>query len=346
MTNRLELNWKVDGFIDEQRYYCSETPIDPENLPTPTAVLPGDVFTYTDNSNLDMGKKYHVRVSSVKNSVEKISNEKVILFGEAWTPNNLTNKAKLWLSPENVITDNSNRISQAIDLSGSGYDFTQSANSFKPLLQNDPVLNQKVFKFDGVDDHLINVEAQNISRNVDKLWVFAIHKRADIVLSTNCIFRYSIGLSTSNAGRFAAYAGTNQSGNQNSPGIGTRRLDADSISSLYGVEDVGTDWSITIFYRDYSTAESIVNVNGTVQSLIIGTTGNTSNTVASNKPACFGSERAEAGFLSGSVAELLSGNTALTQENIDSLFGWAAHKYGLTGNLPADHPYKILVPTI
>lgn len=27
MTNRLEINWKLDGDIDEQRYYCSETPI-------------------------------------------------------------------------------------------------------------------------------------------------------------------------------------------------------------------------------------------------------------------------------------------------------------------------------
>ncbi|MBI1453695.1 hypothetical protein IL972_17540, partial [Acinetobacter sp. FL51] len=48
LTNRLELNWKLDGFVDEQRYYCSETPIDPENLPVPKAVLAGDVRTYVD----------------------------------------------------------------------------------------------------------------------------------------------------------------------------------------------------------------------------------------------------------------------------------------------------------
>ena len=37
MTNRLELNWELDGVVDEQRYYCSETPIDPLNLPVPKA---------------------------------------------------------------------------------------------------------------------------------------------------------------------------------------------------------------------------------------------------------------------------------------------------------------------
>ena len=48
MTNRLELSWKLDGFVDEQRYYCSETPIDVNNLPTPKVVLAGDIRTYID----------------------------------------------------------------------------------------------------------------------------------------------------------------------------------------------------------------------------------------------------------------------------------------------------------
>ncbi len=48
MTNRLELNWKLDGFADEQRYYCSESPIDINNLPLPKAVIAGNVRTYVD----------------------------------------------------------------------------------------------------------------------------------------------------------------------------------------------------------------------------------------------------------------------------------------------------------
>lgn len=73
-TNRLELNWKVDGFVDEQRYYCSETPLDFENLPTPKAVLAGDVREYVDTT-IEMNKTYYVCVSSVKNGVEKLSSE-------------------------------------------------------------------------------------------------------------------------------------------------------------------------------------------------------------------------------------------------------------------------------
>lgn len=73
-TNRLELNWNLDGFVDEQRYYCSEMPIDPENLPLPKAVFAGDARTYVDTA-VEVGKTYFVRVSTVRNGVEKLSDQ-------------------------------------------------------------------------------------------------------------------------------------------------------------------------------------------------------------------------------------------------------------------------------
>ena len=77
MTNRLELNWSLDGTVDEQRYYCSETPIDSENLPVPKAVLVGNIRAYTDFA-ITEGSEYYVCVGSVKNGVEKISEQKVV----------------------------------------------------------------------------------------------------------------------------------------------------------------------------------------------------------------------------------------------------------------------------
>ena len=72
MTNRLELNWKLDGFVDEQRYYCSETPIDVNNLPAPKAILLSGDRSYTD-TDIEVGKTYYVAVASVRDGVEKIS---------------------------------------------------------------------------------------------------------------------------------------------------------------------------------------------------------------------------------------------------------------------------------
>ena len=86
MTNRLELNWKLDGFVDEQHYYCSENSIDLENLPAPKAVLAGDERTYVD-TDVEIGKTYYVRVGSVKNGVEKISSEVSIEVGDKYFSN-------------------------------------------------------------------------------------------------------------------------------------------------------------------------------------------------------------------------------------------------------------------
>lgn len=80
MTNRLELNWKLDGFVDEQRYYCSETPIDTENLPVPKAIIVGDARTYTDTA-IDVDKTYYVAVGSVRGGIEKVSQELKVFAG-------------------------------------------------------------------------------------------------------------------------------------------------------------------------------------------------------------------------------------------------------------------------
>ena len=74
MANRLELNWKLEGGVDEQRYYCSETPINIENPPTPKKILSVDVRSYVD-TDIDYNQTYFVRVSSVKNGIEKFSDE-------------------------------------------------------------------------------------------------------------------------------------------------------------------------------------------------------------------------------------------------------------------------------
>lgn len=78
MTNRLELNWNADGFFDEQRYYCSTSTIDVNALPSPKAVLANDVRTYVD-TEITAGQTYYVRVSTVKNGVEKVSAETRII---------------------------------------------------------------------------------------------------------------------------------------------------------------------------------------------------------------------------------------------------------------------------
>lgn len=109
MTDRLELSWKLDGFVDEQRYYCSETPINVNSLPTPKAILAGDVRAYVD-TNIEIGKMYRVCIGSVKNGVEKMSDIKIVRAGgdEHWA------SVVSLLRFENGIIDETGRIWSAI----------------------------------------------------------------------------------------------------------------------------------------------------------------------------------------------------------------------------------------
>lgn len=77
MTNRLELNWMLDGFVQELRYYFSESTIDVNNPPAAKLVLGGDVRSYVDY-DIESGKTYYVRIGAVKNGIEKISDQTIV----------------------------------------------------------------------------------------------------------------------------------------------------------------------------------------------------------------------------------------------------------------------------
>ncbi|MEG2807541.1 MAG: hypothetical protein RR932_06125 [Acinetobacter sp.] len=75
-NNALEIEWDFEN-VTKHNYYCSETPIDSENLPVPKVILDGETRSYID-TDVEVGRTYYVRVGSVKNGVEKISEEQSV----------------------------------------------------------------------------------------------------------------------------------------------------------------------------------------------------------------------------------------------------------------------------
>lgn len=342
MTNRLELNWKLDGFVDEQRYYCSETPIDPLNLPAPKDVLAGDVRTYTD-VDIDVGKTYYICIGAVKNGVEKLSDEKLILAGIAWEPNDLATKPKLHGTMSVLNVDSENRISRLIDQSGNGNHFDQTVNNLKPILINDEIL------FDGLDDYLIGVSSTlSMLNNASNAWLFTVVRRT--FLDSNNIDRtiFNIHRSTSHAVRFNAQLNSSESTLPNVINFGTRRLDSDAFINLFATTPSSADYQIILFKADYASGVKEIYVNGVLNATQAVSTGTISNTNAIRVPSIgaffTGSEYARHSNMG--VKSITIGTSPLTLLDRQKLEGWAAHKYGLKANLPPDHPYKVLVPTI
>jgi hypothetical protein len=48
--------------------------------------------------------------------------------------------------------------------------------------------------------------------------------------------------------------------------------------------------------------------------------------------------------LNGFIAEMVIATTALSVDDRQRLEGYLAHKWGLTANLPPEHPYKTTPP--
>ncbi len=337
MTNHLELNWKLDGFVDEQHYYCSETSIDPNNLPTAKAILAGDARSYVDTA-IELGKTYHVVVGSVKNGVEKLSSEIEVLAGIPWTPASLLTLTTL--IADNSIIDSFGRISQITDTSGNARHAVQTSDARKPTLTS--INSQKALQFDGSDDFLWISDTSYLKAQ-NSLWVFWVGEPVFKTAYTSVFY----ALYRQNGG-----SKLNFSLNNGKPAFGGRRVVSDSYAQVASTENISAKASINFGQRDFTTKTAILFNDGLQTSINnnVGTAGAADSlelygsVLGAYVTALDGSNFSEAYI--GKLGCVIVGSGILSEVNRQKLEGWAAHKYGLTANLPAGHPYKILVPII
>lgn len=250
---------------------------------TPVAIATGLNSKNHAVSDLTKGKKYLFSVGVVRNGLEKISNEKLILAGIAWTPSNLTNTPKIWLDSDNVLTSGS-QITQATDLSGNNYHFTQSTAQYRPTVEFDSSINHNTIKFDGLDDDLRNLQAQAVARNVSKFWTLVIYKKrsTDSIAQTKTILQTNRGDAATGNARLGIYAGFNTVANASS--IYVRPSDSASNSTSITGSVKSQEW--TILFTEWDGAAQKINLSqdGIFTSYnatgIASTTSNTQPTVA------------------------------------------------------------------
>lgn len=239
MTNRLELNWDLDGFVDEQRYYCSETPIDLENLPAPKAVLAGDLRTYTDAA-IELDKTYSIAVSAVKNGVEKLSIVvSISTAGLSQTLKNLfsTNEKGLAYNFQDIstmwqdtagtvpVTTVDQLVARIDDLSGNENHLIQEVEARRPQLKQDA--EGFYLWFDGTKA----LYSENIVDFNSLVNYTALCRLSKELSSTGCILEASVNMNN-NIASFAMFqdsqdiAFTNSGSGYNSAQV---QLDADSL---------------------------------------------------------------------------------------------------------------------
>ncbi len=334
MTNRLELNWNLNGIVDEQRYYCSEAPIDPLALPTPKAVLDGDVRTYTDMA-ITAGLTYYVCVSSVKNGVEKLS-EQVVLTASQWSP------AQIAITPKIYLDDTSMTEGGWNSKTNTAYNFT--AYNTAPVKVSASLSGHAVYRFGGAGGFVANLaNTQDFAKSKTSVYVFAVVKLNTLTSTYKRIFTVTgTNRNTANS-KFSLFNG-------NASGLAYWG----SSESLSQVEQSAaylnsTDTEMVLLHVDYNAGKHRFYRNGSLFYEMNIATDSFPN-VSSTFPMSIGYYNRTASpnipdqFTDSDIACLVANDEPITQQEIDKVFGWAAHRYGLTANLPANHLYKTVAP--
>jgi hypothetical protein len=138
------------------------------------------------------------------------------------------------------------------------------------------------------------------------------------------------------------------SGGANIIAMVTRRTDGGTDTFVNGptISSTSDAYMVLARFRWTDNVQELW-VNG--ESYATGTAAGAGNTTNSAPTSVFLSAVAQTNDGANGDAVIggaLKSGHALTDTEIDKLFGWAAHKWGLTANLPALHPYKSSAPTV
>jgi hypothetical protein len=235
-----------------------------------------------------------------------------------WSPSNLGSSLALWLDANDAstITLNGSTVSQWNDKSGNNRNFTQGSATNQPTY-NATGLNNKPALILDIDD----IMSGNVPID-DPMSVYSVAQLTDlsgtyrrIISSRQIQTGMFFGV---NAGGFATFFGSGLTWNDinaNSPNF------SPSNPSILGVVNAGS--IATPYTNGVAQNTKLGSMAGTV-SMDIG--------VFSSQPWV------------GPISEIVLTSTALSTTDRQKLEGYLAHKWGLTANLPGDHPYKTTAP--
>ena len=252
-----------------------------------------------------------------------------------WNPSMLGPAVWLDAADTNTITESGGTVSQWNDKSGNNRHLSQAVSSQQPTLNATGLNNKPILTFDGVNDILLNptVGAAGLS-NVSIISVF---RQISGPGGLNEDHQINIG-QTGTGGRVRGfYRAPNstvlQFGGWASIATSTLSLDIGGSHHIFGFANSALSGSNNILLMKDGTAE-LRTVSAPLNTTLDGFS------VGSLQGALVGNY-----FSNISVAEIVVLYSAITTLDRQKLEGYLAHKWGLTANLPAGHPYKTVGPT-
>jgi hypothetical protein len=244
-----------------------------------------------------------------------------------WNPSMISTALWFDAADSGTVTASSNLVSQWNDKSGNGRNLSQSGGN-RPTYNATGQNNLGIIEFNGTTNFL--------ERN-----------QTDLSSNWTCVIAAKNTNTTGNAMYIAQ--GSNALGNPR------WQLDRNGTSArMIRMNDAGT---IQTLEQGTHAASAFIQ-SGTGDGSLIGVSLNGANlTTAAAVTGVFSTNRLTIGVLyagsvipsgttyfNGAMFEVVYAPSMLSTLDRQKVEGYLAHKWGLTANLPGDHPYKIAAP--
>jgi hypothetical protein len=264
---------------------------------------------------------------SLTASFDGVSTKGILTSGSLsvpWTPADLGASLALWLDAEDAstITLNGSTVSQWNDKSLRGINLSQATASAQPTYTPNDINGKPVLFFDGVADQMSSVAVTPFFPSAGKN-VFSVVRFRNTTTGLQSVYATDI-TATAPAVYLQADLGTVKGYNGAYVSGGT--YTANQID-LTGLVQIGGG-NLTM-YRN-----GILTATGTTATAL------TNNGFKIGKLSSFGN------FPFVNIGEIVAVDGNISTENRQRAEGYLAHKWGLTANLPANHPYKSAAPTV
>lgn len=273
--------------------------------------------------------------------------------GTLWTPAYAGVKWWIDASDTKSITLVSGNVSQINDKSGNGYHATQGTAAARPTPISSAWNGLQGIEFTANTDWLQSTVTG--FNSLSAAYFYIVTKPVEAAAAnttTNAILSY---------GNIGGAGGGYPYNKGYRFFLGTGTTSGETIGLYLHKSDIGKLGSST-YSRSANTAD-IINVSISGSGTSIGVNGNSHtldlsyiiNTSTDVTPSAIGytndniiwihARVANAIFgVEGSTTTLLEIILSTTSTNHDKIIGYLAHKWGLSGSLPTDHPYKNVAP--
>lgn len=227
-----------------------------------------------------------------------------------WTPAAISTALWLDAADSDTITLVSGKVSQLADKSGNSKHATQSSSSARPVVST--LNNNSVLQFDGSDDYM-----QIAYSAAPSVTIFYVQNTSDssYILLTNADGATGFGLVAENGSS------------------------ATTIISNFGTPSIFCDGSPI----SWTTRDNVHDGLSGATRMVCCNNANLSTWVNTRLSGyTLSTER----LFAGKIAEVIFVTGAISNGVQQKAEGYLAHKWGLTANLPADHPYKTSPPVV